>query len=79
MTLNELIQAAGISRYRLSKVSGIPWATLSDICSGKTKMGRCSAVTVYKLSVALGISIEDLLLLSSESSIDKVVKLDEEL
>ena len=50
-----------ISRYRLSKVSGIPWATLSDICSGKTELERCSAGTVLKLSKALGMTMEETL------------------
>ena len=36
MTIGELLQERGLSRYRLSKESRVPWATLSDICSGKT-------------------------------------------
>ena len=50
MTINELIQEKRLSRYRLSKISGVPWATLSDLCSGKTKLKRCSAATLSKLS-----------------------------
>lgn len=65
MTIGDLLEERGLSRYRLSKVSGIPWATLSDICSGKTKMNRCSAETLLKLSKALGISMEELLLLET--------------
>lgn len=57
-----------MSRYRLSKESGVPWATLSDICTGKTRMDRCSAGTMLKLSQALGISLEELLQLEIESS-----------
>lgn len=65
MTIGELLEKRGLSRYRLSKESGVPWATLSDICSGKTKMNRCSAETLLKLSKALGISMEELLLLET--------------
>ena len=52
-TLQKAMSERNISRYRLSKVSGIPWATLSNICSGKTELERCSAGTVLKLSKAL--------------------------
>ena len=60
-TLQEAMSERNISRYRLSKVSGIPWATLSDICSGKTELERCSAGTVLKLSKALGMTMEETL------------------
>lgn len=59
-----------MSRYRLSKISGIPWATLADIYSGKTHLHRCGAGTLSKLSKALGLSIEKLLELESEPAIN---------
>lgn len=70
MTIGELLQKRGISRYRLSKDSKVPWATLSDICSGKTKLERCSVATLSKLSKALGISMEELLLLETGKDMD---------
>lgn len=66
MTIQQLMQDMKMSRYRLSKISGIPWATLADIYSGKTHLDRCGAGTLSKLSKALGISIEELLELESE-------------
>lgn len=66
MTIQQLLQDLQMSRYRLSKISGIPWATLSDIYSGKTHLDRCGAGTLSKLSRALGLSIEELLELESE-------------
>ena len=74
MTIGELLEEKGLSRYRLSKISGVPWATLADICSGKTKFERCSAMTLSKLSKALGISIEELILLETGSDMDKAGK-----
>lgn len=68
MTINEMIKAKGMSRYSLSKKSGIPWATLSDICSGKTSLARCSAQTIQKLSGAFDMTIEEVLTLTAESS-----------
>lgn len=47
-----------MTKYRLAKQTGIPHATLSDICSGKTKLERCSAETVYKLAKTLGVTME---------------------
>ena len=61
MELNELIANKHITKYRLSKNSNIPYATLNDICSGKTALTKCSAETVYRLSKALDISMEALL------------------
>ena len=56
-----LLKEKGISRYSLSKSSGIPWATLADICSGKTHIERCSGGTLVKLAKALELSMEQLL------------------
>ncbi|HCA28689.1 MAG TPA: hypothetical protein DEP23_03465 [Ruminococcaceae bacterium] len=66
MTIQQLMQDMKMSRYRLSKISGIPWATLADIYSGKPQLDRCGAGTLSKLSKALGLSIEELLELESE-------------
>jgi len=60
MTINTLIQANKISKYKLSSISNIPYTTISDICSGKTKIEKSSAETVYKLAKALNVSMEDL-------------------
>lgn len=66
MTIQQLLREKQISRYRLSKLSGIPWATLADIYSGKTNLNRCGAGTLSKLSKTLGMSIEELLTLEIE-------------
>lgn len=66
MTLQQVMKEKGLTRYQLSKTSGIPWATLSDICSGRTKLERCSGSTLMKLSGALGLSLEQLLALKVE-------------
>jgi len=61
MLLDELMRQKNISKYRLSKSSDIPYSTLTDILSGKARLERCSAETVYKLAKELGVSMEDLL------------------
>lgn len=60
MVINTLLEKRHMTKYRLAVEAGIPHATLNDICSGKTKLEKCSAETVYKLAKALGVSMETL-------------------
>ncbi len=60
MEINKLLQEKGLTKYRLSVLSGVPHATLSDLCNGKTSIGKCSVETIYKLAKALGVSMETL-------------------
>lgn len=60
MVINTLLEKRNMTKYRLAVEAGIPHATLNDICSGKTKLEKCSAETVYKLAKALGVSMETL-------------------
>lgn len=61
MFIEEIMAEQNITKYRLSKNSNIPYATLNDIISGKAQLEKCSAETIYKLSKALGVSMEDIL------------------
>ena len=58
MLIEQLLADRNITKYRLAVQAGIPHATLNDICSGKTRLEKCSAETVYKLSKTLGVSME---------------------
>lgn len=59
--IQTIMQQKGMSQYRLSKTSGIPYATVNDICNGRARLEKCSAETVYRLSQALDISMEALM------------------
>ncbi|MBR2067164.1 MAG: helix-turn-helix transcriptional regulator [Solobacterium sp.] len=61
MTIQNIIKEKNMSIYRLAKESGIPYATVNDICNGKTRLEKCSAETIYHLSKTLNITMEDLL------------------
>ena len=61
MTIQEALRRKNISIYRLSKDSGVPYATVSDIVNGKTQLENSSSETLYRLSKALGVSMEELL------------------
>ncbi len=60
MLISYMLQEKNITKYRLSKISGVPYSTVCDICSGKAQIEKCSAETVLRLSDALGISMEQL-------------------
>ena len=61
MLINELLEKRNMTKYRLSQESGVPQATVNDICSGKANLEKCSAGTLYRLAKVLGITIEDIL------------------
>ena len=61
MTINTMLNQQNMTKYRLAKESGLPHATISDICSGKAQIEKCSAETLYKIAKVLHVSIEDLI------------------
>jgi len=61
MIIDSLLKSRHMTKYQLAVEADIPHSTLSDICSGKTKLERCSAGTVYKLAKALDIPMEMLI------------------
>lgn len=61
MSLNEMLMQKNISKYRLWKESGVPQATISDICTGKTRIEKCSAETIYRIAKVLDVPMESLI------------------
>lgn len=61
MSLNEVLVQKNITKYRLWKESGVPQATISDICTGKTSIEKCSAETIYRIAKVLDVSMESLI------------------
>lgn len=61
MNINELLNQKKLTKYKLSKISGIPFATISDLSTGRTRLEKCSAETIYKVAKALDVTMEDLL------------------
>ena len=56
----ELLEKKKITAYRLAKTSGVPYATISDLCCGKTKIEKCTAETVFRIAKALDMTMEEL-------------------
>lgn len=67
MTINDILKEKRMSVYALSKQSGIPQSTIRDICSGKTKLRKCSVENALKISRVLDVSVEDLASWDDES------------
>lgn len=61
MMVPDLLKDRGMSLYKLSKNSGVPYTTVNDIYHGRTSLDKCTAETVYKLSKEFGLSMEELL------------------
>ncbi len=61
MIIEDLLDKRNMTKYRLAIAAGVPHETLNDICSGKTKLEKCSAETVYKIANALDVSMEMLM------------------
>ncbi len=61
MLINNLLEEKNITKYRLSKESGVPQATINDIRSGKADLQKCAAGTLYRLAKVLNVSIEEIL------------------
>ncbi|MBQ9765355.1 MAG: helix-turn-helix transcriptional regulator [Lachnospiraceae bacterium] len=61
MYLNDLLNEKKMSKYRLSKESGVPQTTIIDICSRKARIEKCSADTIYRIAKALDVSMESLI------------------
>jgi plasmid maintenance system antidote protein VapI len=64
MGLQTLLNRKNISKYALSKKSGVPKTTIMDICAGRSEIERCSAKTVQLLAKALDCSMEEIMELS---------------
>ena len=43
MDLQTLLNERNLSKYQLSKLSGVPKTTIMDICAGRSDMERCNA------------------------------------
>ena len=61
MDINAMLASRGMTKYRLSKLSGVSQTTVIDICSGKVSLDKCAAGTLFKLAKTLGVDMESLL------------------
>lgn len=48
MVIDDLLREQKISRYKLSKMSGVPQTTISDICNSKVDIENCNVSPIIK-------------------------------
>ena len=72
MVINDLLRKQKISRYKLSKISGVPQTTISDICNSKVDIENCNVKTMYKIAKALNVSIEFILEKNEQDKLDEL-------
>lgn len=70
LNLEVILKEKNMTIYQCAKLSGIPYTTLSEVVRGKTRLEKCSAETVYRLSKVLNVSMEDLLTDIVERQVD---------
>lgn len=70
MTIWQRMAEQNLSRYRLSKVCGLSWNAVSDICRGKMPLPQCAPETLEKLAQALELSVENLTKLETGPYVD---------
>ncbi len=61
MTVQQKLKEKNMSVYRLAKESGVPYATVNDICNNKAQLEKCTAETIYRIAQVLNVSMEELL------------------
>lgn len=70
MIINDLLKKEKMSRYRLSKESGVAMTTITDICSGKADLDKCAAGTLHKIAKALDVTVDAILENNSVNNVD---------
>jgi len=65
MNLQTDLYQRNMTKYHLSKISGVPKTTTIDICAGRSSIEKCSAKTVYQLAKALECTMEDIMAMAS--------------
>lgn len=65
-SLQQIREERGFSRKELSERSGVNFRSLQDYEQGHKSIGSAKAETLYRLSIALGCTIEELLELPME-------------
>ena len=68
--ISNLLKEKNLSIYQCSKLTGIPYTTLSEVVRGKTNIGKCTVETVYKLAKLLNTTVDELIRDTVEARID---------
>lgn len=75
MSIRDYLKEINIAS--LSREAGLPYSTVNEIANGKKSLEKCSAGTVYSLAVALGTTVEKLLVAEKSSRFPDLFSLNE--
>lgn len=70
MNFRSLLLKNNITGYALSKKSGIPYTTISDLLNNKTNIGNISLKNALSISEVLGVKVEELIKLEGDRPIE---------
>lgn len=70
MTFKELLKEKNITGYQLSKRSGVPYTTISDLINGKTYIGNMTIKNGIAIADVLNMDVEDLAVLDPEEFVE---------
>lgn len=76
MTLKQYIKENNKKISEVSKESGIPYSTVSELANGKKEIGKCNAETVYNLAHYLNTTMEELLVSENANTYPNKYELD---
>ena len=68
--IQDLLEKEKMSRYRLSKESGVAMTTITDICNGKADLDKCTAGTLHKIAKVLNVTVDAILENNSADNVD---------
>lgn len=58
MNLKKYLDKRNMTKYYLSKISGVPKETIISICAGRLRIDECSEDVVQRLADALECTVE---------------------
>lgn len=58
--LKDFLVQKKLSLYQLAKISGVPYSTLNDIVNHKVEIANIRAGILYRLAVALSVTMDEL-------------------
>ena len=61
MTLHQYLDDTKKTIADLSKESGLPYSTISELVNGKKTIMNCTVETVYQLASSLSLTVDELL------------------
>lgn len=70
MIIDDLMRQKHISKYRLAKMTNIPYTTINDLINENSNFKKSSVENIDKIAKALGVTVEYLMEYQNEERVD---------